>query len=279
MEVNLLGYLDNDAVDNEIGAVDELAGGLRGVVGRAVFGPHLVVDGSLGLFDVQLAGIAVGILAAEVVDAIGDVAGLLNLGEEVAGTNGMQTTCGQEVEVALVSLVGGYDVLHGRVAVDGLGGGQLFVVFGGDALLQTGIDLGAYIALDDIPHLGLAGTAVTLHGQLVIGMHLHTEVLTRVDELDQQGELVAKLLVHLVAYQQSLVLVDELRQRESLVDVVDQSAVDGYTLVTCHAADFPTLADVWLCGIDALEGCNLVASPDGGLQIRFKFIRFHLALI
>ena len=111
MEVDLLGYLYHDTVYHKIRTVDELAGGLRTVVGGTVFGPHPVVDGCLGLFDMQLARIAVGILAAEVIDAIGDVAGLLNLSKEVACTNSVQTTCGQEEKVALVSLVNSKHVL------------------------------------------------------------------------------------------------------------------------------------------------------------------------
>ena len=102
MEVHLLGYLYHDAMNHEIRAVDELAGGLRTVVGGTVFGPHPVVDGCLGLFNMQLARIAVSVFAAEVIDAIGDVAGLLNLSKEVACANSVQTTCGQEEKVALV---------------------------------------------------------------------------------------------------------------------------------------------------------------------------------
>ena len=68
MEINLLGHLYDDTVYHEIGAVDELAGGLGGVVGGTVFGPHPVVDGCLGLFDMQLARIAVSVFAAEVID-------------------------------------------------------------------------------------------------------------------------------------------------------------------------------------------------------------------
>ena len=275
VEINLLGYLDDDTMDDEVGTVDELAGRLRRVVRRAVLGPHLIVDGLFGLFDVQLTGIAVGILATEVIDAVGDVAGLLNLSEEVACANGMQTTGRQEIEVALVSLVGGDDVLHGRVAVDGLGSSQLLVLLGGDALLQSGIDFRAHIALDDIPHLGLAGAAVTLHGQLVVGMHLYAKVLARVDELDEQGELIAELLIDFVADQQAFVRVDQLGQREAFIDVINQSAVDGLALMAWHTADFPALADIGLCRIDAFEWCNLVTAPDGGFQIGFELVWFH----
>ena len=93
MEIDLLGDLHHHAMHHEVGTVDELRDGLRAVVAAAILRPHLIVDGILGLFDVQLTGIAVGILTAEVIDAVGDIARLLYLGQEVAGTNGVQTAC------------------------------------------------------------------------------------------------------------------------------------------------------------------------------------------
>ena len=100
---------------HEVRTIDELADGLRGVVAATVGRPYLVVDGILRQVDVQLTGIAVGILATEVIDAVGDVARLLYLGKEVAGTDGVQATGRQKEEVAVVGLVGGDDVLHGGV--------------------------------------------------------------------------------------------------------------------------------------------------------------------
>jgi hypothetical protein len=43
-----------------------------------------------------------------------------------------------------------------------------------------------------------------------------------------------------------------------------------------HTADFPTLAHIGLGIEDAFEGRYLIASPDGGLQIRLKFVGLHL---
>ena len=63
------------------------------------------------------------------------------------------------------------------MSVDGFGIGQLLIVVGGNALRQTRIDFRADIALNHIPHLRLAGTAMTLHRQFVVGMHLYGEVL------------------------------------------------------------------------------------------------------
>ena len=107
-------------------------------------------------------------------------------------------------------------------------------------------------------------------------MYLYAEVLARVDELHQQRELVAELLIDLLADEQAFVLVDELCQRQSDVDIINQSALDGTAFMSGHAADFPALADIRLSCKYALEGCNLVASPQGGLQIRFKLIWLHI---
>ena len=117
---------------------------------------------------------------------------------------------------------------------------------------------------------------MALHGQLVVGVYLYGEVLARVDELDEQRKLVAILLIHLLTDEQTLVLVDELGEVQTHVDIVDEAALHSHTLMTRHAADLPTFADIRLGGIDALERCNTIATPDGGLQIGFELIRFHI---
>ena len=106
-------------------------------------------------------------------------------------------------------------------------------------------------------------------------MHLYGEVLTGVDEFYEEWKLIAELLVDLLAYQQFLVLVDELYQRQSLIDIIHQSAIDGHALMAWHTADLPTLADIGLGIEDPFERCDLITAPDGGLQIRFEFIWFH----
>ena len=81
--------------------------------------------------------------------------------------------------------MGGYDILHRRTAIDGLCRCQLYILLGTDALLESGIYFGAYVALDDIPHLCLSCTAVTFHGKPVVRVHLYGQILTGVDELHQ----------------------------------------------------------------------------------------------
>ena len=117
---------------------------------------------------------------------------------------------------------------------------------------------------------------MTFHGKLVVRVYLYAEVLTGVDELHQQWELIAELLIDVFAYQQSFVFVDEFNEGQTLVNIVDQATIDGYTLMTWYATDFPTLTDVGLCVENAFERCYLIATPDGGLQKRFKLIRFHV---
>ena len=71
---------------------------------RPVIGQHGVVDGSLRQLGVQFAGIAVGVLAVEVVDTVGDVRSLLNLGDERARADTVDAACRQEEEVARMYL-------------------------------------------------------------------------------------------------------------------------------------------------------------------------------
>ena len=261
VEVDLLCHLYHHTVHHEIRTVDELGRGLCAVVGGAIFGPDLIVDSILGLLGVQFTRLAMRILASEVIDAIGDVAGLLNLCQEATGTDGMQTTGREEEQVALMCLVGGNDVGHRVLSLFGLGSYHLFVVVGRNALLEAGVNPGAYVALDDIPHLGLTRTTVALHGQLIVGMNLYAEVLARVDELDEQRELIAEALIDFITYKQPLVLVDELGEGQSYIHIINQSTLDGNALVARYARDFPTLANIWLSGIDAFEWSYLVTAP------------------
>ena len=73
MVVNLCRHLHHHPVHIEVGTIDEFRGGLGAVITRAVFGPHLIVDGLLGLLDMELAGIAVLVFTSEIVHTIRNV--------------------------------------------------------------------------------------------------------------------------------------------------------------------------------------------------------------
>ena len=129
----------------------------------------------------ELAGLAIHARAVVVVDAIGDITALLYLSEEDTATDGMDTT-GREVKhiACLDLMVGQY-----------LGDGTVFYAFlvfiGGYGLLEAGIEVGAGVGLDDVPHLGLAHLAVDALGHLVVRVHLDAQGARGIDEPDVQG--------------------------------------------------------------------------------------------
>ena len=129
----------------------------------------------------ELAGLAVHAGAVVVEDAVGDVAGLLDLSEEDTATDGMDTT-GREVEdIACLDLMVGKDLGDGTVFY------ALLVFIGGYGLFEAGIEVGAGVGLDDVPHLTLAHLAMDALGHLVVRVHLDAEVAPGIDELDEQG--------------------------------------------------------------------------------------------
>ena len=97
MEINLCSYLYDDAVDGEVRTVNEFGVGFGGIVRGTILGPNLIVDSFLGLLDMQLTRFAGSIDATEVIDTVGDIGRLLDLDEEVTGSDGMESSGGQEV--------------------------------------------------------------------------------------------------------------------------------------------------------------------------------------
>ena len=76
-------------VDDEHSPVVEL-----GIIG-AVVALHLVVEGLCRQLSMQFTGLTVQTRAVVVVDAVGDVTGLLDLGQQDAATDSMDTTSRQ----------------------------------------------------------------------------------------------------------------------------------------------------------------------------------------
>ena len=87
-------------------------------------------------------------------------------------------------------------------------------------------------------------------------MHLDREVLTCVDKLDEEGELIAEAFVvvfaHELAFQFSNNLVELLAGIGAVAD-------DG--LVVFHSRNLPALADVLLLHVEILERDNFLAAP------------------
>ena len=70
-------------------------------------------------------------------------------------------------------------------------------------------------------------------------MHLNGQVVAGIDELDEQRELVAKALVVGLAHQSLLLLCHEVVKVATCVRATTDNG-----LITVHATDFPTLANL-----------------------------------
>ena len=143
----------------------------------------------------QLSIVAILILAFVVVDAVGDVGGLLDFSQIATGSDGMDASGRDEETVALLDLI-----LCQGIA-DGVVGYHLLILLRGELHLQTVIELGIGSRLHDIPHLRLTTRLALTVGYLVGRVYLDGQVLMGVDKLDQQGELIAKALVVGFAYE------------------------------------------------------------------------------
>ena len=259
------GAVDFHDADIEVGGVDDLDGTVVGVdVFGAVVFLYVEVEGLSGKFGVELAGLTVHAGAVVVEDAVGDIAGLLDLGEEDATTDGMDTAGGEVEHVARLDLVVG----------EYLGDGAVFYAFlvliGGYGLLESGIEVGAWVGLDDVPHLRLAHLAMDTLGHLVVGMDLDAEVATGIDELDQQGQLAMVFLIDRLAEDGFGGFADDRDEVPTLPRAIaDDAGAGGY------GTDLPTLAYGLAGRGEPFVGTELGATPDDGMEIGFEEQDLH----
>ena len=84
-----------------------------------------------------------------------------------------------------------------------------------------------------------------------------------IDELDEQGELVAKALLVGLAHESVFIFGHQ---------GVEWLTVhrEAYSLVSCNARQLPTLSDVWSGAVEPFERSYLFASPEGLLQYWLK---------
>lgn len=240
----------------EIGACHELYGAVRrSFVAGAVVGQHGVVDRFFCQGRVQFARVAGGIAAVEVVDAVGDVGGLLDFGDEGACTDRVDAACRQVENVARAYGVVGQQV--GDRAV----GDAPFVFVRGRLPRESRAQMGPFVGLYHVPHLGLAFRAVALPRQPVVGVHLDREVLPGVDELDEQRKLGAEAFVVASAEQPLPVAGEEFGQRHSRIGPLGH---DRDTAL--HARELPAFADRPAAGRQPLVGRDLFAAPERGLE-------------
>ena len=193
---------------------------------------RLIVKRFPGLLHVQLAQVAIGIAAVIVPHAIGDIARLLDLDKQIAGTDGVDLSSRDVERVARPGL-DSIDRLKERAV------GHATVKLGlRQAAIESCADDCSRLGLQDIPHLVLAHAAVAAHRHLVARVHLHREVATGVDQLDEQRETVSIAAIHVTPHQVSAIAPHQPCQRKALV-----LALRHDRLAPGHRREFPTLAD------------------------------------
>ena len=147
-KVAVEGFGDFHDADIEIGGVDDLDGliGIVDILGAVVLF-DMIVEGLRCQLGMQLARLTIHARTVVVVDAIGDIGGLLDFCQKDASTDGMDAT-GREIEY-----IAGLDLMVGKDIYDSAIGYALLVFFGGYLLLEACIEVASGIGLDDIPHL------------------------------------------------------------------------------------------------------------------------------
>ena len=159
---------DVPLVDSEIVAFDESRHGVAvdcagfEVVRRILVRNHRHID---GLLDMQVACVALIVLAVEVVDAVCRVAALLRLQNRDAAADGMDGAARNEEEVAFLH----FDMAQKTLPVAcGDHFRELFFCLG----IVSVDDFGIVIGIDDVPAFGFPQLAFMLQSISIIRMHL-----------------------------------------------------------------------------------------------------------
>lgn len=157
----------------------------RRAVGTALLRNQGIIVHNVGsTLQVQRAELPVRPPAAVVVDTEGGVGVLLDLGDQGAGADGMDRAGQDGKDIALLDR----DAVEHLADAAVLGTAEHFVP--GQPLGEAEIQKGLGYTVDDVPHLGLAALALFWQGAAIRGMHLNGQILPRVDQFYQDGELV-----------------------------------------------------------------------------------------
>ena len=261
-----------DVVDRrgEIGALHQVHPLVRTLlVFGAVVRVHGVVDALRCLLGVQFAQVSVLVAPIVVVDAVGDITCLLDLGQERARADGMDAAGRQEEHIVFLHLV-----FCQRIA-DAVFGHHLFIALRRELPGESAVERGMRFRLHHIPHFRFpAGLSVAM-SNLVGRMHLDGEVALRIDELDEQREAVSEAQVVFASHELITQAVYKLRQRNTLVGPFGHDALAAW-----HGTNFPALANEVALLLCVFELSNLTPTPDGFFQYGFKFEYIHyLALL
>ena len=159
----------------------------------------------------ELTQVAIAVTTHVIVNTIGNIAGLLDLCNHHTGANTMNSTCGNVEAVTLNNVYLVQVVLNATVCY------LLGIVGYISSFGKSGNQLATAVGIYYVPHLVLSHLVVTLLAQLVIGMNLNREVLTRIYELDEQGEVLSELLGIFLAQEVGTIAFYYLRQCKTFV--------------------------------------------------------------
>ena len=117
----------------------------------------------------------------------------------------MNRACGNEEYIARVHLHTIKKWLEARLRY-----GSDILLASDIEVLEAEVDSSTWLAVYDIPRLGLAEAIVALHSEFIIGMHLHRELVVAVEILNQEGKLLTITLEVLLADKFTHIYLDNL---------------------------------------------------------------------
>ena len=256
-KVAVEGSGDLHHTDIEIRGVDDLDGTVgRGDIFRAVVGLNMKVEGLGCQVCMQRTGLAIHARTVVVENAVGDIARLLDLGQEDAATDGMDTACGEIEDIARLDLVVGKDLSDSAIS------DATVVFFQGYLQFETGIEMRPFIGPDDIPHLRLTHLTMQPPRHVVVGMDLDAQVALRINELDQERQLAVVSSIDSLA-------------KDGLGEFADdRNEVTPFPLTIGDDAgapkdstDFPAFTNGISGGRQAFVGAKLATAPDNRVEI------------
>ena len=181
----------------------------------------------------QLSQLPVFVGSVIVIEPVCAIRRLLYLGYEESFAQGVHPSGRQVVDVTVLWVF--HMQLLLQMARCSIFGYHLFR----HHLVETVDYLGPFLRLHHIPHLALPPSHASLLRQLVVGVHLYRKLVAGVYHLYQQREVVAVVLIVLLAYEVTHVYLQQFRQV-----VLRQRTVSHHRLVVFQSRQNPHLTAV-----------------------------------
>ncbi len=251
----------------EMGRIQQTALGIRGVLIRGlVIGLHAKIQCLGSQNGMQLARESVHAGAVVIEYPVGDIAGLLNLGQENATAYGVDASGWQVENVAGPHLMAGQHIADGGI------GHSTVILALSDGPAEARVYEAARLGIYHIPHLGFSGLVVFGAGHGIVGMHLDAQVAARVDKLGQQRQLSLMLLCNIRAQYFGLMLLHHVGKVAP-----PEWSVGYYGGAVGDYANLPRFADGPLLAGHPLESEEPVSAPYKWMEVGLEEerIKFH----